>query len=135
MKKEFVLKCLQKPNKINLVNDIQWLGNSFGFTEGRDLENISTKILQCLLKEISKDGFTSSERISIKLNMSIQKVNYHLRTFISSGFIYREKKLLYIQQGSVKNAVEEMRKDVNRLFDTLSEVGLDIDNKLGIKNR
>lgn len=135
MPKEINLVCLKKPNKIDLMQDIEWLGNSFKFTQGRDTKNVSTKILQCLLNEISKKGNTSTEKLSIKLKMPIQKINYHLRTFISSGFIYREKKLLYIQQGSVKNAIEEMRKDANRLFDVLSDVGLDIDNKLGLKNR
>jgi predicted transcriptional regulator len=135
MPKEINLICLKKPNKIDLMKDIEWLGNSFKFTQGRDTKNISTKILQCLLHEISKKGNASTEKISIKLKMPIQKVNYHLRTFISSGFIYREKKFLYIQQGSIKNAIEEMRKDANRLFDTLLEVGSDIDHKLGFKNR
>lgn len=135
MPKEINLICLQKPNQVNLMNDIEWLNNSFKFTQGRDTKNISTQILQCLLVEISKEGNTSTEKISLKLKMPIQKINYHLKTFIDSGFIYREKKLLYIQQGSVKNAINEIKKNVNRLFDTLLEVGTDIDLKLGFKNR
>lgn len=135
MIKQINLKGIKKPNKINLMKDIEWLNNSFGFTQGRDLDNLSIKIMQTLLIEISKKGYSSSEDISIKLKMPVQKVNYHLRTFISSGIIYREKKLLYIEQGSIKNAVEEIRKDANRIFDDLSQIGKDIDNRLGLKSR
>ena len=135
MAQQIILNNIQKPAKINLKQDIEWLGESFGFSAGRDTERITAMILEKALKEIADNGTTSTEQLSDDLNLEIQRVNYHLRTLIDSGFLYREKRLIYLRQGSVKAAVEEMRRDANRIFDELTKVAGDIDNKLGIKTR
>ncbi|HGJ67131.1 TPA: winged helix-turn-helix transcriptional regulator [bacterium] len=135
MTQQIILRELQKPPEINLYEDINWLGESFGFSSGRDTNKITAKILQKLLQEISKDGSTSTEQLSKNMNIEVQRVNYHLRTLIDSGFICREKRLILLRQGSVKSAVEEIRKDANRIFDNLSIIAEEIDKNLGLKNR
>lgn len=135
MPQQIILRNLQKPAKINIQKDIDWLGNSFGFTAGRDTEKISAKILQKVLNKVAQKGSTSTENIADSLDLSIQRVNYHLRTLVESGFLFREKRLIFLRQGSVKSAVEEMRKDANRMFDNLSQIAEEIDTSLGLKNR
>ncbi len=132
---KILLKNLDKPREVNLFNDIEWLGNSLGFNEGRDINGTNNKILKKLLINISCKGNTSTESISNELHMSIQRVNYHLKTLINSGFICREKRLLLLRQGSAKSAIEEMRRDANRIFDNLSIIAESIDNNLKISNR
>ncbi|MFP4567638.1 MAG: winged helix-turn-helix transcriptional regulator [Candidatus Woesearchaeota archaeon] len=135
MPQQIILRNLQKPKKIDVIDDIEWLGNSFGFSAGRDTEKITSQILKNVLQEVASEGFTSTENISQDLDLSIQRVNYHLRTFIDAGFLLREKRLIFVRQGSVRSAIEEMRRDVNRIFDNLSKIGEEIDEALGFKNR
>lgn len=135
MAQQIILKDLQKPKEINLNNDIDWLGESFGFNCSRDTKRITSQILRAVLHEFASDGSTSTEKISDNLRLDVQKVNYHLRTLVNSGFLYREKRLIFLRRGSVKSAVEEMRKDANRIFDELSIMAEEIDKKLGLKNR
>lgn len=135
MPQQIILKNLQRPKEVNTRRDIEWLGNSFGFCAGRDTKKITTQILQNVLEGVANQGSTSTEFISDQLNLSVQRVNYHLRTLVESGFLYREKRLIFVRQGSVKSAVEEMRKDANRIFDNLSTIAEDIDSALGFKNR
>jgi len=135
MPQQIILRNLQRPKEINTQEDIEWLGNSFGFSAGRDTERITTRVLQNVLREVAEKGSTSSEHISEGLDLSVQRVNYHLRTLIHSGFLYREKKLIFLRQGSIKSAVEEMRKDANRIFDNLSRIAEEIDESLGFRNR
>ncbi len=135
MAQQIILRELQKPREINLHDDIDWLGESFGFSAGRDTDKITAKILQNLLEDIGKEGSTSTEQLSNNLDIEIQRVNYHLRTLVDSGFICREKRLIVLRQGSVKAAVDEMRKDANRMFDNLSVIAEEIDKSLGLKNR
>ncbi|OYT31719.1 ArsR family transcriptional regulator [Candidatus Woesearchaeota archaeon] len=135
MLQQIVLRDLQKPKVVNLDDDIAWLGDSFGFVSGRDIERITIRILQSVLKEVASCGSVSSDTLSESLNLAVQRVNYHLRTFIDSGFLYRNKRLIFLRQGSVKSAVEELRKDANRIFDNLSVIAEEIDKRLGIKNR
>lgn len=135
MAQQIILKELQKPGEINVYEDIKWLGESFGFSSGRDTYKITSRILQNLLEDISREGSTSTEKISKSMDIKVQRVNYHLRTLVDSGFICREKRLIVLRQGSVKAAVEEMRKDANRIFDNLSSIAEEIDRQLGLKNR
>lgn len=135
MTQQIILKNLQKPKEINLNNDIYWLGESLGFNSGRDTKKITSQILRMVLQEFASDGSTSTEKISNNLGLDIQKTNYHLRTLIESGFLYREKRLILLRRGSVKSAVEEIRKDANRILDDLSTMAEEIDKELGLKNR
>jgi predicted transcriptional regulator len=62
-------------------------------------------------------------------------VNHHLRNLINTGLIYREKRMLYLRGGSLKAAVQEMRKDSERMFDELEAIAGEIDQEMGIRNR
>jgi len=135
MPQQIILRELQGPKETNITEYIEWLGDSFGFSTGRDTERITDQILQKVLREVADKGSTSSENIASKLDLSVQRVNYHLRTLIDSGFLFREKRLIYVRQGSVKAAVEEMRRDANRIFDNLSRIGEEIDAAIGFRNR
>ena len=135
MPQQIILKNLQRPKQINIGDDIEWLGNSLGFSAGRDTERVTAQILQNVLEEVASQGSTSTENISDELEMPVQKVNYHLRTLVDSGFLFREKRLIFVRQGSDKSAVEEMRRDANRIFDNLSRIAEEIDSALGFKNR
>jgi predicted transcriptional regulator len=141
MNQHIILKNLQKPRKISIEEDIDWIGDSFGFKicldsvfNGENINNNSL-IFQNVIIGIAKNGFISTQNLSDELDLSVQRINYHLRSFIDSGFLYRDKKLIYLREGSVKSAIEEIRKDANRIFDNLSEIAEEIDNALGFKNR
>ncbi len=135
MPQQIILRNLQRPKEIDVTDDIEWLGNSFGFSAGRDTEKITSQILRNVLQEVASEGSTSTENIAEDLDLSIQRVNYHLRTLMDAGFLFREKRLIFVRQGSVKSAVEEMRRDANRIFDNLSKIGGEIDEILGFRNR
>jgi predicted transcriptional regulator len=135
MTQQIILRELQRPREIRLEQDIEWLANSFGFTEGRDVDRITQQILHAVLHEVAEGGPTSTDRIADELDIATQRVNYHLKTLMESGFLYRERRLIFIRQGSVSAAVEEMRKDANRIFDSLAAIAEEIDRNLGIKTR
>ena len=135
MVQQIILRNLQRPKKGNVYEDIEWLGNSLGFVNGRDTEKMANQILLSVLDEFAKEGSVSSEQIARELNVALQRVNYHIRSLIDSGFLYRDRKLIFLRQGSVKSAVEEMRRDANRTFDNLSMIAEEIDQTLGLKNR
>lgn len=135
MVKQIVIKRIDKPKSIDFDKDIEWLCNSFGFSNGRNSNNISMSILAEILKEISLEGSSSTESISKKLGLEVQRVNYHLRLLIDSGLLYRSKRSIFVREGSVKSAIEEIKDDANRIFDCMAKIGEDIDKKLGFENR
>lgn len=135
MPRQIILVDLEKPREKNLENDIYWLCNSFGLSSGRDVENMATRIVMSLLDKVSEKDRISSEMIANALGVNPPRVNHHLRNLINSGLIYREKRKLYLRGGSLKAAVQEMRKDSERIFDELEAIAAEIDQEKGIQNR
>src|SRR3989338_1688037 len=134
MMQQIVLKGIEKPREADVIRDIDWLCDSFGFSAGRDIESTATKIVETLLEKLAEDTSVSSEAIADELNMAPSRVNHHVRNIVSSGMLYRERKLILLRGGSLKSAVEEMRRDANRLFDDISKIAEDIDSVLGFRN-
>ncbi|MBW2989759.1 ArsR family transcriptional regulator [Candidatus Woesearchaeota archaeon] len=135
MHQEILLRNINKPKEADVHKDIDWLCESLGFNAGRDIEKTSSRVVHSILKDIVGGGFTSADDIARDLEIAAQRVNYHVRSLASSGFVFREKRQIFLREGSVKSSIEEMRKDANRIFDKLSVIGEQIDVCLGLKNR
>ncbi|MEM3609676.1 MAG: winged helix-turn-helix domain-containing protein [Candidatus Anstonellales archaeon] len=97
--------------------------------------NDEAKIFCEMILDISKNGKTSTKKIAKKLNMPLQKVIYHVRTFIEDGFFYRKKRFLYLRENSLYETVLAVRKDVNRIFDNIERIVMEMDEALKFKNR
>ena len=135
MTTNITLKEFEKPKKMDTVEDIRWLGNSLGLSAGRDTERMTETILLKIIREIASKGYTSTESISTSLDIPQQKINYHLKSLIDCGLFYRKKRMIYLRHGSLKSAIEEIRKDAERIFDNLSSITEEIDKRLELKNR
>lgn len=132
---EIVLRSLEKPRQKVLSEDIEWVCESFGLCRGRDVESTSTKIVATMLEKLADNLRVSSELIAHELDMTASRVNHHLRNLMGTGFLYRDRRLILLRGGSLKGAVEELRKDSNRIFDQISDIAEEVDQKLGLENR
>lgn len=135
MLQEIRFRNLEKPREKKLRTDIKWVCNSFGFVAGRDIECVSEKIVEDLLLHYPRNGPILSEGLANDLDISLARVNHHLRNLMEAGLLYRHKRFIVLRGGSLKSAVEEIRKDVNRILDDLTVVAEDVDKRLGMKNR
>ena len=135
MSQHIILKSLDKPREKDLNKDITWVCDSFGFQEGRDLQQVTVRLVDDMLKRLSREGGVASETIAEDLDISTARVNYHIRNLMDAGFVHRQRRLIFLRAGSLQSTVEEMRKDANRIFDELSVMARHIDAALGIKNR
>lgn len=132
---QIMIKKLDMPKQKKVPEDIRWVCDSFGFASGRDTALTSTKVLSGLLHRVSENLRVSSEMIAGDLDISPSTVNHHVRHLIDSGMVYRQKRMILLRGGSLKSAVEEMRKDANRLFDEIAAIAEEIDSSLGLENR
>jgi len=131
---QIYVRKLNKPQVQKLPDDIVWVCNSFGLSSGRDIHNITNE----LMKEIvvhQRSPVVSSEILAEQLDISIGRVNHHLRHLINMGLVLREKRRLQLRGGSMKSAVQELRKDTMRIFDEIELIAEDIDERVGIDNR
>ena len=135
MSRQIILVNLEKPRNKDPEQDLHWLCNSFGLSSGRDIENTANQIVMTLLDNIAENERVSSEMIAEALGINLSRVNHHVRNLVKAGLVYREKRLLYLRGGSLKAAVNEMRKDSERMFDELEAIASEIDRQKGINNR
>ena len=133
MYQEIILRNLGRPRKQDLKNDINWVCDSFGFSSGRDIDNVSSRVVFQVIDDTARRGFTSPEELAEELRTNVQKINYHLRSLNESRFIYRKRGHVFLRADTMKDVVEEMRADANRIFDKLAEIADDIDNGAGLK--
>ena len=134
MPRHITLRNLRKPES-DTSNESDCMCESLGLRRGRDTEHVTKKLLRHLLEKTAGKEPMSSEEMANDLSMDVQRVNYHLRNLIDAGFVYREKRQIFLRDGSVKDTIEELRKDTNRVFDRLAAVGEDIDRSLGIEEK
>ncbi len=97
MVREIILRNIEKPHVKSLDEDLLWLCDSFGFSSGRDIEKTATKIFFSLVDNLSNNVLISSEDLAGDLNITISRVNHHIRNLNDSGLLYRKKHLLYLR--------------------------------------
>ncbi len=134
MMQELRLRQVHKPASKDPDNDIEWLCHSLGLCAGRDLDQISTQIVTQILARTANAPI-SSQLLADELGLTVGRVNHHLRNLIDSGLLHREKRRILLRGGSLKAAVQEVRRDAERILDDIETVAEEIDLKLGLKNR
>ena len=91
MIQEIILRNIEKPHIKCLEENLIWFCDSFGFSSGRDIEKTATKIIFSLVDKLSNNEVTSSEDLADDLNITISRVNHHIRNLNDSGLLYRKK--------------------------------------------
>ncbi len=133
--KEITIRHLEKPPQKNIDDDLNWIFNSLGLSSGRDIKCLANEIVKYIIKTSSQGLNVSSDKIAADLNLTRYTVNHHLRNLINSGLLYRDKRLIYLRGGTLKAALQELRKDIDRIFDELELMAEEIDAELGFVNR
>jgi len=125
--KKITIQDIDKPKEDKLKDEVKWICDSLGLMSGRDLNDISFKVMYELLELFSKDNLISTDEVAKSLKIESPRVNYHIRGLIESGIIFREKRKIALRGGSLSAAIEEMRRDSDMMFSRLLEVSKKID--------
>ena len=129
MKHKITIKNIDMPRSNMIKDEVKWICDSLGLMNGRDLENISFKVMFELLDLCSGDDLISTAEISKELNIEPYRINHHIRGLIESGIVFREKRKIALRGGSLTSAIEEMKRDSDAMFSRLLEVSKKIDKK------
>ncbi|MGC9309145.1 MAG: ArsR family transcriptional regulator [Candidatus Nanoarchaeia archaeon] len=127
VRQKIIIQETDKPNSGNVEEEVRWICNSLGLTKGRDIDNISFRVMYTLLNLFTKRKLISTEELSKKLNVEPYKINHHIRSLMESGIIFREKRKIALRGGSLSSAIEEMKRDSESLFERLLETSRKID--------
>ena len=117
------------PKNEKSINEIKWICDSLGFTSGRDIEDTSFKIMNQLLEQFKKHDIVATEEIAKSLRIEAPTVNHHIRNLMETGFLFREKRKIALRGGSLSAAIEEMRRDSDKMFEKIMEVAKKIEDE------
>ena len=125
--RKITIISLERPEKQDLNQEIQWFSNCFGMFNKRDKEKSCFRIFINLLKE--RDSL-SSEQIARRSNLSRATVIHHLSKLINSGLVLEEGKKYFLRVNNLEELTREIEKDVSSTFKKLLEISREIDRDL-----
>ncbi len=123
------LKKVRTPAPGDLVEDIDFICQSFGYFSQRDKNNTAGRIFRLLVKD-SGEGLTSDE-IAIQLDLSRGAIIYHLNNFMAAGLVVKERNRYRLRSQSLQKSIEEIRQDTQRIFNQMLKIAQEIDDELG----
>lgn len=129
MGQRIIIQRIDRPKTKRTKDEVKWVCNSLGLMNGRDLEDVSFKVMYELLDLFSDDKLISTEEISKELDIEPHRINHHIRGLMESGILFREKRKIALRGGSLTSAIEEMRRDSDAMFNRLIEASRKIDER------
>lgn len=132
MAQTIYIKKIRSPAPGNLDEDIDFICKSFGYFTQRDKQDSAGTIFRLMVKETCKnqDGITS-DHIANELNLSRGAILHHLNNFIQTGLVIKERNTYRIRTCSLQKSVEEIKEDIDRIFQQILKIANDVDKKLG----
>ncbi len=130
MKREINIKSIKTPQKKNLEEELKIITESMFLSSGRDIKNTGYKIIKFILEETYKEKEIKTEDISKKLKFPIARINHHIRRLTELGIVYREKRNIKLRRNTLKNTIEEVKRDADRIFEDLIRTAEEIDKQL-----
>lgn len=119
-----------KPEIQNINDLLQWFGGSLGLFNIRDKDRSCFRVFIVLLKAGKKSKGLSSEEIAESTSLSRGTVVYHINKLIEAGLVKEHSKKYYLEADNLEKLIQKLRSDMDQAFDTLSEIGKEIDGKM-----
>jgi len=132
---EFRILAIRTLPTVELDKDLEWICRSLGFMESRDKQKTAYRIFRTLVHAANDNDGLSSDELASKLRLTRGTMVYHLNRMIKSGIaIYRGGR--YKLRGrSLKSTLQEIQRDMERIFEDLYRVAETIDTTLSLQSR
>ncbi|MCW4052304.1 MAG: MarR family transcriptional regulator [Candidatus Bathyarchaeota archaeon] len=132
---EYRIFTVRKLPTINVEKDLEWMCRSLSFMEPRDKERTAYNIFRVIVETARANKGLSSDELAEKLALSRGTMVHHLNKMIKSGLVIRHESQYKLRGRSLKSTIEEVQRDVNRIFNDLQSVAETIDDTLGLLSR
>ena len=125
-----------EPANDNINELLQWFGGTLGLFNIRDKDRSCFRIFIVLLKAIKQnpEGL-SSDNIANRTSLSRGTVVYHLNKLMEVGLVNEVNNKYYLKYDSLEDISENIRREVNDAFDSLSFIGRNLDEQLKLNKK
>ena len=117
---------------IDYESDLEWICKSFGFLEPRDKKKTAYRIFKEIVEAARDNKGLTSDELAQKLNLTRGTIIHHLNKMIKSGLVIHQEGQYKLRGRSLANTVEEIERDIHRVFENIHKVAETIDNTLGL---
>jgi predicted transcriptional regulator len=132
---EYTILNLRMIPVVDVKQDIEWICRSFGFLESRDKEKTAARIFGELLKATKKGTGLSSDELAEKLKLSRGTMVHHLNKLMRSGLVIHHQGRYKLRAFSLQRTIEEVKRDIIRVFENINQVAKSIDENMGLLHR
>ncbi|MEM4756256.1 MAG: ArsR family transcriptional regulator [Candidatus Woesearchaeota archaeon] len=127
---EITLRKVRKPHEQQLNAQIKWLGDSLGLFSLRDKDSSCYRIFIELVKSSKLQKPLSSDEMAYRLNLTRGTVVHHLNKLMKAGLVTKANNKYQLRQNTLYHVVEDLEKDVQRLFDEIKAISKSIDETI-----
>jgi len=132
---QYLLLSVRKPTTAEYETDLEWLCRTFGFLESRDKQKTAYLIFKALVEATAHNNGLTSDELAEKLSLTRGTMIHHLNKMMKSVLVIFHESKFKLRERSLKNTMEEIRRDINRLFENIFEISESIDRSLGLVSR
>lgn len=132
---DYRLLDIRKLSTVNVEEDLKWICRSFGFFESRDKKRTAYRIFKAIVEAARHNGGLSSDELAEKLALSRGTMIHHLNKMIKSGLVIHHEGQYKMRGRNLKSTIEEIQRDLNRIFEDLENVSETVDEALDLVSR
>jgi len=121
---------VQKPQKKDLNQEIQWFSNTLGLFSQRDKEKSKFRVFLELLKAAKNKKPLSSEQISQRTDLSRATVLHHIEHLMEGGVVIDLDGKYMLRVNNLEELVAHIQKDIFEIFKDLKEMAEELDREL-----
>ena len=125
----------RKPQRKDLNTDLQWFSESLGLFSSRDKERSCFRIFVELVKATRRRHLLSSDELAARTNLSRGTVIHHLTHLVESGLVVQHEGKYLLRVENLETLIEELQRDLQRVFEDLKDMAQELDDQLGLLNR
>jgi len=131
----YTIMDLRMPPSADLHEDVEWICRCFGFLEPKDKKKTAARIFKNLLEVMKKGKGLSSDELAESIGLTRGTMVHHLNKLIQSGLIVRREGLYELRGMSLQRTVQEIKRDVNRIFENIEKIAQAIDEAFRLTYR
>ncbi len=129
--KSITLNRKERPHTDDPLYELQWLMEALGISE-RFSRGYAEILMRIAKKGASRIGTgTLAEERGEKRTTLV----YHINRLISMGLLVREGRDLQLRASNFERTIEEIERDVLRMFEDMKRVAREVDEALGLPRR
>jgi predicted transcriptional regulator len=135
MPSKLVIRGLERPHSVGIDADIDWICESFGFFEDIDRDKTAAKIFRELIKSMAEgDGLTSTS-LGSESNVTRGAALNHLKRMMAAGLVVRDGNRYLLRCSSLYRTMNEIHRDIDRMFEDIEGIAREIDARMGFGGR